>query len=161
MNKNNVDLKWMDNEHNAKYFEHCKTKHDVIKVLRKQVELEIPTGLSRAARSLAIKIRDKVVDWQMMMWVRPNPSSFTKSVDLFVDSIHNIGGCNLFSHPKENIVDCGKNGLLNVVFDGGLGYDLFSYSGGLERDWLFETVDADDRIMFEDYASWALTIYPW
>jgi len=156
MNKNNVDLKWMDNEHNAKYFEHCKTKHDVIKVMRRQVELEIPTGLSSEARSIAIKIRNKVVEWQTLMW----DSSINNSVDDFVHNIMNIGGCNLFRHPEENIVDGGENALLYVIFDGGLGHDLFSCDGGLAREWLWNATDADDRIHFEDYANWALTVYP-
>jgi|TARA_R100000501_G_C2560559_1_gene71390 hypothetical protein len=156
MTINNVDLKWMDDKHNAQYFENCKTKSDVKKVMRRQVELEIPKGLSQAARSVAIKIRDKVVEWQMLSW----DSSICNSVDDFVHNIMNIGGCNLFSHPKENIVDGGENALLYVIFDGGLGHDLFSCDGGLAREWLFRITDSDDKIHFEDYAGWALTIYP-
>ncbi len=163
--KNDVNLSSFSDgkERSAAYFKDCETKDDVRKVLRRQVELEIPSGLSRNARKVAISIRDMVVEYQLAYQDKPE----TGWKDIFTEGyISTIGGCKAFYHPKDYAPGEGVGPRsdwkdysvsLFVVYDGGLLHDLLStYSMGYWRDELDKIISGlDDRMYYEDYANWS------
>ena len=163
--KNDVNLSSFsdEKERSAAYFKGAQSKNDVRKVLRRQVELEIPKGLSRNARKVAIAIRDMVVDYQMAGMEKPESGWENIFTDGYVST---IGGSKAFYHPKNYAPGEGVGPRkdwkdysvsLFVVYDGGLLHDLFSsYSMGYWRDELDKIISGlDDRMYYEDYANWA------
>lgn len=163
--KNDVKLSNFsdEKERSAAYFKDCKTKDDVRKVLRRQVELEIPSGLSRNARKVAMAIRDMVVDYQLLG--QNKPESGWK--DAFTENYFStIGGCKAFYHPKDyepgegvgHQSDWKKYDVtLHVVYDGGLLHDMLSNInyGHWRMDLEKVMGGINDRMYFEDYANWA------
>jgi hypothetical protein len=163
--KNDVDLSNFsdEKERSAAYFKGAQSKDDVRKVLRRQVELEIPKGLSRKARKVAIAIRDMVVDYQMAGMEKPESGWENIFTDGYVST---IGGSKAFYHPKdyspgEGLTtqnDWKKYSIsLHVVYDGGLLHDMLSsYSYGHYRNELDSIIKGIDEYMYyEDYANWA------
>ena len=124
-------------------FSNCKSKADVRRVLNKQEELEIPTGLSRKVRSFFVKARDYVTDYQCFM--HEGPWS-----EYVLDRYNGIGGCKMFHRDRE----------FDLCFDGGLGHQLWSYYYGHcgHEEKLYEWA-RELGLVYEPYANWSGCVY--
>ena len=170
MEKNEVDLSSYEKEKSAAYFKDCETKNDVRKVLRRQVELEIPTGLSRNARKIANYVKKEVIEHQLdFASFDGKPEGGWKNV--MNNYLPTIGGCRAFYHPKDFAPGEGyeidsrphwkdESVSMYLVYDGGMLHDWYSsYHYSTSRSELEEMVSKmNDGTYLEDYANWSLCV---
>ena len=146
-------------------FSDCKSKRDVKRELKKQAELEIPTGVSRKVRTFFMKVRDFVIDYQIFGndeevvmcgkcdWdVHCTDCVIVKKPWSKFDLRYStIGGCDMFHANRE----------FDIAYDGGLGHALFSYYADypLEDGELLERLARESGLRFEAHNNWSGGLY--